>query len=320
MGALVESIDLSEDGRTYTFKLKENIKFASGNPLTTADIKYSFERAANAGEGSGTFDLSVATISQPVEVVDDYTFKIYTDKTNPSTLNVLAMGGLSIFDSVLMQANSTADDPWSTEWCKKNTAGSGPWVIDEWDSGVEIVFKANANYWGEKPAYEKMIWKIIPAASNRVMLLENGEIDVAEDISDKDANALAEKDGVRLMSFPSQNQFFLAMNFNSAPFDNKLIRQAVAYATPYDEIINNVYYGNGRKAVGPVPVGTPGHYDGVRTYDTDIEKAKSLLKEAGMEGKVSVSMYIDSAKAEHEKAAIFIQDSLSKAGIDVTVE
>lgn len=320
IGSIVEDIELAEDGVTYTFHLRKDIKFNSGNPLTAEDVRWSFDRAANAGQGSGTFDLSVATISKPVEVIDDYTFRIVTDKQNPITLQVLSMGGLSIFDSKEMQKHATADDPWAVEWTKKNAAGSGPWYIEKWDPGVEVVFNANKNYFKGAPAYDKMIWKIIPSPANRIMLLENGELDVIEGVSPKDVDALSKKPGLRVMSFPSQNQFFMAMNLKTQPLDNKLVRQAVACAVPYDAIINSVYYGKARQSKSPVPVGTPGHDESGWKYDTDFEKAKALLKEAGYENGFEVELYIDNSKAEHEKAAILIQDSLSKVGVKVNIQ
>lgn len=319
-GSLLENIELLDDNKTYIMTLKKGIKLHSGREMTTKDVEYSYRRGMECNGGAAKFDLGVASVTKPIEVIDDYTFKIFADDTNPFLLSVFQMGGLSIVDSETFEANATADDPWAESWAKKNGSGSGPWMLESWTPGVEIIFKANKDYWGQIPGYDKMIWKIIPSVSNQIMMLKNGELNVVAKLPAKEVESLKNAEGLKVWQFPSQNQCMVMMNNNMAPFDNKLVRQAVALAIPYEEIIESVYYDSARLPKSPIPVGSPGHSDDGWKYDTDMERAKELLKKAGYENGFDATLYISNADATHETLAILVQNALSQIGGRIEIQ
>ena len=319
-GNIAEKIEIGEDGKTYTFTLRKGIKFHSGNELTTADVQYTWDRGFAIEAPSWGFDLSISTIKKPIKIFNDYSFQFYTEEENPITLQIFQMGGTSILDSKLLKEKATADDPWAVEWMKKNTAASGPWYIDNWKPGVEIVWKANQDYYLTVPYFDKMIWKIIPSVATQILMLKRGEVDVIERLSGKDAGALEGEEGIQVWSFPSQNLCRLMPSNVVSPFNNQKLRAALAYAIPYEEIIESVYAGKARIPRSPIAVGSPAHDESGWIYDTNLEKAKQLVKEAGFEDGFEATLSINVSNAVHQTLAVIVQDALAKIGGKIEID
>ena len=320
IGSLAESWELDETGKIYTITIRDDVYFHSGNHMTTEDVYYSFDRALNSGAGTGAFDMSVITVTDVIEIVDDYTFKMYTEETNPYALNVLQMGGCSIVDSAVFKENATEDDPWALEWAGKNEAGSGPYKLKSWDAGVELVFEANKDYWGYDVYFDEMVWSIIPEYATQVMMMANGELDVIKGVT---ANYLSELEAanVNIMSFDSKNQLTLYMNsVKGGPFADKYVRQAMAYAIPYQDIVEFVYYGNAQVCDSVIPVGSPNYDNSAWKYSYDIEAAKATLAQSGYADGFSFTLAISNAYPTHESIAILIQDALAQIGVTMEIQ
>ncbi|MEG2213680.1 MAG: ABC transporter substrate-binding protein, partial [Clostridiales bacterium] len=321
IGSLAKSWALDEAGTTYTITLRDDVKFHSGNPMTTADVAYSFDRALHSGMGTGAFDMSVVTVTDVVEIVDEYTFKMHTAETNPYALNVLQMGGCSIVDSKVFKENATDDDPWALKWAAKNEAGSGPYKLKSWDAGTQLIFEANEEYWNYDVYFKQMIWNIIPESSTQVMMMANGELDVIEGIT---ANYLSklENPNVNIMSFNSKNQLTLFMNDVDAgdkPLSDKYVRQAIAYCIPYQDIVDSVYYGAATVCDSVISVGSPNYDNSAWKYEYNVEKAKECLEKSAYAQGVSFTLSISNAFPSHETIAILMQDALSQIGVEMEI-
>ena len=134
----------------------------------------------------------------------------------------------------------------------------------------------------KRQANDSVTWQMVQEPSNRQLLLENGDVDVALNLDDKNINTVAEMDGIQVVKNASNMHLYLAMNLNIEPFDNVLVRQAIAYAIPYDTLVNDVMFGNATRTTSMLPDNVSGHISDDKTcYQTDIEKAKELLAEAG---------------------------------------
>lgn len=279
---MAESWEVSEDGKSYTFKLRKGWKSYYGNEFTAADVKWWIERSF-ALKAIGKFFLDVGNIAAPesVEVVDDYTVRF--NLTGPTRAFPLTLSTFwrQIPDSTEAKKHVTAEDPWATAWLKVNGGGFGPYKLEKLDPGKEVVWSAVENY--PFPAKIKhIIFKEVPDSSIRASLLARGEVDVAQFLTPREYKSLEQSKDVHVWNFKGYTILQSPLNPAFPPLDDRRVRQALSYAVPYQEIIDGVYLGYARPANGPVSDAASGAgYPGSFPYKHDPAKAKALLAEAG---------------------------------------
>ena len=323
--ALAESWDV--DGATVTFHLAPDATFyPSGNPVTAADVKWSFERTVRVEGGFGKFNANLAGIFEPetqVQVIDDKTVSItFTNAQGEPMLLEASIPSMrfpqfSIIDSVAAQEHATADDPWAAEWLADNVAGSGPYYIESRTPNEETVFAANPDYWGEAPAIERVIARVT-GDSDLVALMENGDIDmVTVGLGTRQFDAL-EESGFQVINQSIPNIVQLQLAVDDPLLSDPLVREAIAYAVPYEEILAVANGGRGERALSYVNPASVGYKDSWTQYDTDLERAQELLDEAGV-GELTIPLYYDSGIAANEDTALLLQDSLAEIGVTVEV-
>jgi peptide/nickel transport system substrate-binding protein len=322
---LAESWKLAPDGNSVTFKLRKNAKFHDGTPVTAKDVKWSFDRAVTVG-GFPTFQMAAGSLEKPeqFEVVDDYTFRVKFLRRDKLTMNDLAVPVPCIFNSELVKKNATEKDPWGLAWTRNNTAGGGAFKVEAFRAGQEIIYVRNDDWKsGPLPKLRRIIQREVPNAGNRRALLLKGDIDITFDLPPKDFSELSKEGGsVKVSSSPIENSMlYLGMNVTKPPFNNPKVRQAVAYALPYDRMYDNALYGRGIKLYGAAS-------DKVKTtawpqptaYKTDIAKAKALMAEAGAAAGFETTLSFDLGGATvGEPMAVLIQESLAQIGIKTTI-
>ena len=322
---LAESWEVAKDGSGATFKLRKNAKFHDGSPVTAHDVKWSYDRAVSIG-GFPTFQMAAGSLEKPeqFEVVDDYTFRIKFLRKDKMTMPDLAVPVASIYNAKLAKQHATAADPWAAAWLKTNTAGGGAYKVESWKPGTEIIY-ARFDDWksGPLPKVKRVIQRDVPSAGNRRALLVKGDIDMTYDLPPKDFAELSqEKASVKVASLPIENSlYYVGLNVTKPPFNNVKVRQAVAYAVPYDKMFENALYGRGIKLYGassntPKTATWP-QPDG---YKTDIAKAKQLMTEAGYGSGFETTLSFDLGGATvSEPMAILLQESLAQIGIKATI-
>jgi peptide/nickel transport system substrate-binding protein len=325
---LAESWETSPDGLDWTFHLRQDAKFHSGNPVTAADAKWSFLRGDQI-QKDGWFDMQVIalddrknghSLGDGITVVDDHTFTMHVQRATPYFLHVLSNAGVTIYDSQLMMQNATADDPWAANYLKDHDAGSGPFILDSIEPGVQIVMNRFDGYFqGPAPAAQ-VLFKVIPSAADRSLLLQNGSVHFAEELTLDTVQQLATAPQVQVISLPSTDQLLLMMNTTLGPMADQKVRQAVSYAVPYDQISQNVYFGYAQTGSGPIPMGMPAYDPGAPFYKTDMDKAKAALAASGSPNGFSVTLTIDSSRPQWEAASLLIQNALAPLGITVNIE
>ncbi|MFG1430967.1 ABC transporter substrate-binding protein [Xanthobacter sp. V2C-8] len=321
---LAESWSVSDDGRTITFKLRPNAVFADGTPVTAQDVKWSLDRAVSLG-GFPTTQMKAGLLEKPeqFEAVDDRTFRITLPRASKLTLPDLAVPVPFIINSKVAKAHATAEDPWATEYLHRNTAGSGAFVVERWDPGQQLVYARNDKWTsGKLPQAKRVIMREIPSAATRRALIERGDVDLVFNIPDKDANELKASGKAKVVSTPIENCLYvLALNENFEPFKNKKVRQAIAYAVPYEAIFKTAAYEAGVPMWGGAQKAESIAWPQPSPYKLDIEKAKALLAEAGYKDGFTVPFYINLDLASWmEPAALLIQESLAKIGIKAPIE
>ena len=322
---LAESWKIAPDGNSVTFKLRKGAKFHDGTPITAKDVKWSFDRAVTVG-GFPTFQMKAGSLEDPKQfvAVDDVTFRIDFVRRDKMTMNDIAVPVPGIYNSELVKKNATPQDPWGLNWTKSNIAGGGAFKVESWKPGQEIIFTRNDDWKnGPLPALKRVIQRDVPNAGNRRALLVKGDIDMTYSLPPKDFSEVAKEGGnIKVNSMPIENSiWYLGMLTTKPPFNNPKVRQAIAWAVPYDKLYESALYGRGAKMYGaasndvktiawPQPTG----------YKNDIAKAKALLKEAGFENGFETTLSFDLGNGTvSEPMAILIQESLAAIGIKTTI-
>ena len=299
-GRLAESWTFDEDTLTWTFKLREGVVGCDGTTFNADDVVYTFERAKSVSGAApiGWFLSNVASIKgfgpevfaddpaakelgDAVVKIDDYTVEIRQDVPNALFMPVLSIFGLYIFDKETMEANATEDDPWSHDHANNvNAPGFGAYCLESWAKNEEITFRSNPDYYRGAPDIETVSIRRVPQSSNRVAVLQTGQAQLVSGLTPREFMSLRDRDGIAVASVTGNSNAFLHMNFAAEPFDNPLVRQAIGYAVPYDQIIANGYFGEANQWTGVVPSGYPG-FVGASEFTYDPERAKMLLADAG---------------------------------------
>ena len=326
-GLLAEGWDFNEDCTSVIFTLRQGVKFHhTGNEMTAEDVRWSFLRAAHLDAG-GWFDHAViglydfgseADIEDAITVIDDYHIRFDFNKPTPFPLHVLSNAGVTVYDSEVLMANATDDDPWAHEYLKTNDVGTGPFYLESLEPGVEIVLKRNDDYFLGPAQAERIILRVIPDAAQQASLLTAGEIDFAEAVPVTAIPDLRDQ-GVKVTTVGGNNQAVMYMNPTRAPFDDQNVRQAIAYAYPYDDVLDGVYFGAASRGGGPIPSTTPAYDPDAPFYSQDLDKARELLAASAYPDGFSADLYIDGTLAFAPELAIVVQASLSQIGIDVNI-
>ena len=283
---LAERWKMDADGMGVTFSLRKDAKFHDGTPVTAKDVKWSFDRALAMG-GFPTFQMKAGSLEDPAQfkVVDDHTFYVKFIRKDKLSMPDLGVPVASIYNSTLAKKNATEKDPWAADWLKTNEAGGGAYKVESWKPGQELIY-TRFEEWksGPLPKIKRIIQRDVPSSGNRRALLQRGDIDVTYSLPPKDFSDFAgDKGKIKVASLPVENAlFYLGMNSAKPPFNNVKVRQAVAYALPYDKMFESAFYGRGIKMSGgsndpKAPVWPQAH-----GYKTDIAKAKQLMAESGV--------------------------------------
>lgn len=322
-GAGAESYEVSDDGTVFTFYLRQDATFADGTPITAHDYKYTLDRALN---GTGYIGLLAPFMalasSDQVVVVDDYTLTVTTTQPAALTETILAFQVLGAYSRASAEANATADDPWADAWHRTNANSSGPYMISEWEAGVQYVFEPNPNYWRGDDWFQNdgVVFRVVPDASTREQLIRAGDVDVALGLPFSSLADLDADPNITVHAIPTTRIYFLGMNVNAAPFDSKQVRQAVSMAIPYDAIVENVIFGYGSQPTSPIPEGMEGHTSEFWTYgDASLDDARALLAEAGYADGFEVELTVPQEDQARVDAATWVQAGLSEIGINVII-
>lgn len=261
---LAESWESQDNGKTWTFKLRKNVEFHDGTPFTAEDVIYSYNDRAYVTTAK-TLQL------EKVEAIDDYTVRFTCAKQIPlpTYLTHIAWPVVS---------STSLDDKGKF----RQPVGTGPFKYESYNKGQEVVLAKNAAYWGEEVQLDKVVFKIIPEASTRIMALNSGDVDMSIKIPESDVAKLEQNAKITVHRKLSTFTDFLQFNCAKAPFDDVNVRKAVANAIDTEGIVENILYNIGVAARGRPysPVMMYSSND-LQLYSQNREKAKSLLADSG---------------------------------------
>ncbi|MGI6660026.1 MAG: ABC transporter substrate-binding protein [Dethiobacteraceae bacterium] len=318
---LAESWETSEDGLVWTFKLKEGVKFHDGTPLKASDVKFTIESIIDPEVASpSASDLAAI---EKVVVKDDLTFDIVLKHPFPNLLFILSNTACGI-------VSEEAYKKYGDEYGVKYVVGTGPYVFKEWIKGDKLVLEKNPDYnWGPdwmenngKPIIDRIVMRVIPEESTRRMELEAGNVHILRNVPASFVEELAGNEDIEMIRGDATKLCYLAYACDKEPFTDVRVRRAINHAINKDEIVNYLLRGVGQPAYGYLPPALKSeYYDGSKTdsYGYDVEKAKALLKEAGYENGLQLTLSAENT-SEFKKLAEVLQSQLKEVGIETTIQ
>lgn len=302
---LAKKYKIGDDGLTYTFKLKKGIKFTDGTTFNAKAVKANIEHILDSGGSLNSYkDLKGI---KNVKVTGDYEIKLTLKKANSQFLNQI--GTKPIASPKTLESANYA----------KESTGTGPFKLKEWNHGASVVVVKNEDYWKDgHPKVNKITFKPIPENGSRVAMLKTGELDVIYPVPVTDVEDLQKADGINVDLIESTYVNYTTINTSKEKFSSEKVRKAMNYAINKDAYIKVVKNGFAKKVASPLPK-TNVNYTAQEIYTYNLDKAKQLMKEAGYADGFSVTIW-GSNSSKDKKGMQFIKQQLKKINIDVTVK
>jgi peptide/nickel transport system substrate-binding protein len=315
---------VSDDGKTYTFTLPADKKFANGDPLDAAAVKYSIDRTLKIG-ACGALSLQLG-ITNPglvtgVEAPDATTVVLTLSQPYPAILYSLAQSRGSIYDPKVIEANGGVQASQPNKFLTSNTASSsGPYVLAEYVPNNHAVLKRNPNYYGTAALEPEIRVNFIPSVPTLLLQAQNKQADVTLGLPPQSVNTLSTNACCRVVTADSTTPVTVSMNQQGPVTNNQKLREALTYAIPYDQILKQVAFGYGDLYYGPVVPGMAGYnaaLEPARTYD--VAKAKSLIAESGV-ASPAISLMINPTAPGVSEIATILQSAWQAVGVQVTLD
>ena len=314
VGDLAESWSVSEDKLTWTFNLKQGVKFHNGKELTSADVKATFDRALNA-EAGGLRTTEIIKMFTSVEAPDPYTVTITTDAPYGPMESLMCNMSLGIMDADYIEQYGL---DLGTSAAGEN--GTGPFKVVSWERDQEIVVERFDDYFGTPAKLQTVVYTIIPEAASRVIALETGEVDVIDKPTDEDLARLeADTENFTVLRKPTISQRLFRFGCNDPIISNTKVRQAIVYAIDRQAIIDALFTGSGYPSTAPLAPVTFGYSD-LGEIEQDLELAKSLLAEAGYPDGFDTKIITTERYQNGIELAEIISQQLAEIGINAEIE
>lgn len=292
------------DDNTIEIKLRDDVTFSDGSPMTAEDVKFTFDMGIKSPVSGNLTGL------KGVDVVDEYTIHMNMESYSNDFLMSLTFIPFGIQSKAAYE--SGMEEPYKI--------GTGRYVFDEWIEGEYVSFVKNENYWGNDPGIsDRITFKPYLEASSRVIALQNGEIDVCIDPPINELQYLEEDQNITVTEQAGTRLFYFGFNTQKEPWNNEKLRQAVACAIDRISVMEVAVYGKGTPQTTILNRGLYGFYDDMEGFDYDVDRAKALMAEAGFaDGGISTTLTIANS-SPYINIAQIIQANLKAIGIDVEI-
>lgn len=306
---LAQSWEVSPDGRTYTFNLRPGVKFSNGDPVTVEDILFSLERFRSPAD---PYSFTVGAISS-IKAKGQSQIVVQLKTPLPSLLYALSLPAASIVPKDVYQELGAAK-------FGSEPIGSGAFVVRSFSRGQEVELERNPDYWRQdQPYLDEVVMRYVPDDNARILDVTSGKADVAENIPYSQVAEVDGKPGVHVEVTPITGIEHIYLNNTDERLSDVRVRQALAYATPVQQLIESVYFGNATPANDVI---APGKYidDSVPSIPLDLEKAKKLMKEAGYAEGFDLTLLIPGTDSTAKQLATILQSSWAEIGVNVDIQ
>ncbi|WP_170976446.1 ABC transporter substrate-binding protein [Rhizobium sp. FKL33] len=306
---LAESWTISDDGKTYTFKLREGLKFSDGSPLTSEDVAFSYNRMRFQKDTVYSAPFQPLTT---IEAVDPLTVKFGLDRPFPPFLKLCEIWNTGIVSKKAVSA--MGDEAFGT----RPEVTSGPFKFVEWKTGDRVVMGRNEHYYRQGlPHLEGIEFIFVPDVNTGVSMVQAGELDVGMGVPFARMKEL-EAAGVTIVSEPSSATYDLLINHEKAPFDNLAFRQAISHGIDRQQINDAVTAGYGTAAASIFSPKLDFYDTELKVIARDVDKAKELLAKSGVTD-TSFTLLTNAGATDEDKTAVLIQAQLAEIGVNVTI-
>lgn len=324
---LAKSWDVSEDGKTLTFHLNEGATFPSGNPVTAADTVWSLKRVLSLGFGNAAalteYGFTTDNMDERITAPDDLTVVLKFEEVYPTTLLLQAIAAYRVaatLDSKTIMENEVNGD-FGNAYLNARTECVGPYKLVQWNQGEGIVLQANENYYGKAPAIPRILIRHVSETGTQRLLVEQGDVDVARDLTPDDLAELEALDGISIESALKPQLIFTTMNAMRPPFDNPKVREAMKYLIDYQGLGDSVMQYLGKPWNSFAQSGAWGALEGDEglPFSLDLEKAKALLAEAGYPDGFTSTLLLGSLPWSSPLGQ-HLQQNAAKVGVTLNIE
>lgn len=319
---VAESVTISDDGKTFTFKIRAGQKFASGNPVTAGDAAFSLQRVIKL-EKTPVFLLSQLgwtkdNIDTMVTAPDDSTLVVTIGVNFAPSLVYALVGSVvgSVVDMKVAMEHET-DGDFGNAWLKTNSAGSGAYVIKSWKPNDSVVLEANANYRGGAPKLNRVVIRHVPEASAQRLLLEKGDVDIADNLTPDQITAIGSNADIKVTTIPQALLYYVGLNVKTKELADPKVRQALRHLVDYDGMANSFLKGAAQVHQSFWATGFWASYD-ENPYNFDPAKAKALLAEAGYPDGFSLDLDAPNF-APFVNMAQSVQSTFAQGGVKVNI-
>lgn len=318
---LAEHWQVSSDGKTFTFHLTQNARFASGKPMTAADVEFSFHRVVMLNLTPGfiitQFGFTKDNVAQLIRATDPHTLVMELPKAAATSfvLYCLSANVGGVVEKATALANQENNDL-GNKWLTNHSAGNGPYQLTSWQADDHVVIDANP-HWGGSVATKRFFIRHVKEPSEQLLLLRRGDIDIARDLSSDDLKSIASDPKLYRITSPTTNQMYIAGNEAYAPFAKQEVRQAIKWAIDYDGIQKNIVPVTYVVNQGMQPSLMLGAVN-TNPFRKDPDKAKALLAKAGFAQGFEVTLD-HFAEHPYSDIATAIQADLGAVGIKVSL-
>src|SRR5581483_12299320 len=306
--ALPTSWSVNADQSVYTFHLRHGVYFHTGRCcLTASDVKYSIARTIQAQLANAyLFSRFMSNPLKQIKVVDPFTVEFDLGHPQYFFLNALASVYIAqILDAQALKAHATKSDPWAHNWATDHDAGTGPYMLQSWQHGQQVVLTRFVDYWRGWSGrhFSTAYLRTVPEPATRRDLLERGQADITFGLTPLDDLALRSNPAVKVIAPYGTAIDFIAMT-QYGPLASPLARQALSYAFPYDAMLTAAFHGFARRAYGPLASTLYGYDPHMFHYHTDLNKARELLAKAGVKPGTTLTYLYESGNEPQRVAGL----------------
>lgn len=321
---LAESWKISEDGLKWTFKIRDDVTFHDGTKLNAKAVAFNFHRWMNEDSPYHTGQFTYWShsfngfpgIVRSVTALSDTTLEIVLNEPYAPFLSVLSMTAFSIASpEAIMTYN---------ENLKRHPVGTGPFIFVDWIEGESIRLEKNTRYWDNQAKVDGLEFRTIQPYEDKLKLLESGAIHIVNNLSPLEVASIEKIEGLDLYYRPFFNIGYLALNNMKEPFNKTEVREAISLLIDKDRMMDKELDAFSRPAHSFLPPLLLGYHEGVKSVDYDLEKAKTLLAEAGLPNGFDTTIWVMDRQRNYfsnpRGMATYIQEQLAPAGINVEVK
>ncbi|UOY93309.1 glutathione ABC transporter substrate-binding protein [Ectobacillus sp. JY-23] len=294
---------------TWEFELRQGVAFQDGTPFDAEAVQTTFKRLLDPQTRSP--QASKLAMIKDIAVVDRYTVQFHLNEPYTPLLSILASNEGSIISPKVLKENpkQLMDHP----------VGTGPFMFEHWKTGQEIALKKNGNYWGAKPAIDRVVFKVVPEDTTRLAMVEAGEAHINDQVPVSEIDRIEASKALSLYRTEGLGVEFIGFNTQKAPLDNVKVRKAISHAIQRDGMMKGVYNNSGRLANAAMSPKVFGYSEEIKPLGYNLNQAKQLLKEAGFTSGLELTIVTNDRK-ERIALAEVVQSQLKGIGVNAKVQ